>query len=48
MMQEYLDLEHAELVPPEDLNKPVQDMFYMPYACGPKGSEYYHKTSSCF
>ena len=29
-MQEYFDLEHAELVPPEDLNKPVQDMFYMP------------------
>ena len=27
IMQEYFDLEH---VPPEDLNKPVQDVFYMP------------------
>ena len=29
-MKEYFDFEHAELVPPEDLNKPVQDVFYMP------------------
>ena len=30
VMKEYFDLDHAELVPPEDLNKPVHDVFYMP------------------
>ena len=29
-MQEYFDLGHAELVPLDDLNKPVRDVFYMP------------------
>ena len=29
-MQEYFNLGHAELVPPDDLNKPVRDVFYMP------------------
>ena len=30
IMQEYLDLEHAEPVPQEDINKPVTEVFYMP------------------
>ena len=30
VVQEYFDLKHAELVPFEDLNKPVHDVFYMP------------------
>ena len=29
-MQEYIDLDHVELVPFEDLNKPLHDVFYMP------------------
>ena len=29
-MNEYMDLKHAELVPEEDLNKPLQETFYLP------------------
>ena len=29
-LDEYLRLGHAELVPPEDLNKPPKDVFYLP------------------
>ena len=28
-MREYMDLGHAELVPPEDLEKPVDQVFYL-------------------
>ncbi len=28
-MREYVDLEHAELVPLEDLDKPKQQVFYL-------------------
>ena len=30
VMQEYFDQQHAEEVPPEDLNKPQDQVFYMP------------------
>ena len=30
VVQEYMDLDHAELVPPAELNKPVGKMFYLP------------------
>ncbi len=30
VMNEYMDLKHAELVPEEDLNKPLQETFYLP------------------
>ena len=30
VMQEYLDMEHAQLVPVADLQKPVKDVFYLP------------------
>ena len=29
VVQEYMDLDHAELVPPAVLNKPVGKMFYL-------------------
>ena len=30
VMQEYFDLEHTELVPVADLQKPTKDAFYLP------------------
>ncbi len=30
VMREYVDLEHAELVPPDDLDKPKHQVFYLP------------------
>ena len=39
IMQEYLNLEHAEPVPQEDLDKPASKVFYMPV-------HVVHKTSS--
>ena len=30
VMNEYMDLKHAELVPEENLNKPLQETFYLP------------------
>lgn len=29
-MEEYLELGHAEIVPADDLNKPPEDVFYLP------------------
>ena len=30
VIEEYFDMGHAELVPPDDLEKPAQDVFYLP------------------
>ena len=30
VMQEYFDMQHAEVVPPEDLEKPASKVFYLP------------------
>ena len=30
VMREYVDLKHAELVPPDDLDKPKHQVFYLP------------------
>ena len=30
VIQEYFDLQHAEMVPPEDLRKPTHEVYYLP------------------
>ena len=48
IMQEYLDLDHAELVPPENLNKPASKVFYMPMHVVYKSSSTTMKISAVF
>ena len=46
VMQEYLEMGHAELVPIADLEKSVRRVFLLTHACGPKGFKYDHEGQS--
>ena len=48
VMQEYLDLGHAELVPPSDLEKPEHQVFYLPMHAVRKDSSTTTKIRAVF
>ena len=48
VIQEYLDLGHAELVPADDLNKPSSEVFYLPMHAVHKATSTTTKTRAVF
>ena len=48
VMQEYFDMKHAEPVPPLDLDKPPQDVFYLPMHAVKKDSSTTTKIRAVF
>ena len=48
IVEECFELNHAELVPPEDLQKPARDTFYLPmHAVRKEHSTTMHESQSC-
>ena len=48
VIEEYLDLGHAEIVSVADLQKPSRDVFYLAHAHCQEEVEYYNQDLSCF
>ena len=48
VVEEHFTLKHAEEVPVTDLQKPPEQVFYMPmHACCQEGNQFNHQISSC-